>query len=123
MKKFFNENREGPKDSNKKVERSKHVIDAQTARAVFKVLQVLKSTQHQTHSPPLPLHAADKDRLLQYLWISGDGTRVTLCNEQALGKHLVVAGALLNNNNNLLLVFMHKKENSDDDNDNVIKMT
>jgi hypothetical protein len=51
VKKFFNENREGPKDGNKKMERSKDVIDGQTARAVFKVLQVQKSTQHQTHTP------------------------------------------------------------------------
>jgi hypothetical protein len=82
VKKFFNENREGPKHGNKKMESSKDVIDARTARAIFKVLQVKKSTQHQTHSA---VHAADNNCLLQYLWISGDGTRVTLCNEQALG--------------------------------------
>ena len=55
VKKFFNENREGPKHGNKKMESSKDVIDAQTARAIFKVLQVKKSTQHQTHSPPMLL--------------------------------------------------------------------
>jgi hypothetical protein len=42
---------------------------------------------------------------------------VTLCNEQALGKHFVAAGALLNDKNNLLLVFLHKKENSDNANE------
>jgi hypothetical protein len=65
------------------------VLDGKTARATFKVLQVMQTALLYPSS-----HPADKC-FLQYFWISGDGTRVTLCNEQALGSTLIMLMMLL----------------------------
>jgi hypothetical protein len=61
VKKFLNENREVPKGGKKQMENGEDVIDAKTARATFKVLQVKNLNQKPKLSSSL---AANTDCLL-----------------------------------------------------------